>query len=83
MGIWSDYTVLGLYDNKLLFHKGKLSDNQLFLEFEFTVDNQSMEEIEHQARHKAAQLGKNFKKFGQLLNQCPDIPIWYRNLPLP
>ncbi len=58
---------LGLYENKLQFHKGKLSENQQFLEFEFTVDNQSLEDIEHQARHKAAQLGRTFKNLDSSL----------------
>ncbi|WP_154857317.1 FAD-dependent oxidoreductase [Cyclobacterium xiamenense] len=51
----------GLYENKLYSHHGKLSDEQLYLEFEFAVGKQDLEEIEQQARHKAAQLGKRLK----------------------
>jgi hypothetical protein len=60
----------GLYRDQLGFHNGKLSDQQLFLEFEFAVENQSLEEIEHQARHKGAKLGKAFKKIDPSLSNA-------------
>ena len=52
----------GLQGNKVRFHKGKLSDEQLFMEFEFPVLSQRLEEIEHQARLISAKLGENLKQ---------------------
>lgn len=49
----------GIAGNKVKFHKGKLSDKQLFIEFELPVTSQKPEEIEHQARLIAAKLGRN------------------------
>lgn len=49
----------GVFNNKLMFHRGKLSDEQMFIEFEFSVSSQKPEEIEHQARLISAKLGKN------------------------
>tara|TARA_R110002124_G_scaffold287328_1_gene472942 strand:- start:43154 stop:46315 length:3162 start_codon:yes stop_codon:yes gene_type:complete len=56
--ISSDYNI---FQDQITFHRGKLSEDQGYLDFEFKVDKQSFEEIEHQARHKAAELGQNFK----------------------
>ncbi len=50
---------LGLSDNRVMLHKGKQVDNQLFLQYEFPVKTQGLEEIEQQARIIAAELGKN------------------------
>lgn len=49
----------GLSGNKLQFHKGKLSAEQMFIEYEFPVRSQKIEEIEHQARLIAAKIGKD------------------------
>ncbi|HYH57083.1 MAG TPA: FAD-dependent oxidoreductase, partial [Anseongella sp.] len=49
----------GLHSNKLSFHLGKLSADQLFIAFEFAPASQRPEEIEHQARLISAALGKD------------------------
>lgn len=60
----------GIVDNKLQFHRGKLSDKQLFVEFEFPVKSQKPEEIEHQARIIAAELGRNLGKIDRSLKDA-------------
>lgn len=60
----------GLHENMLAFHCSKLSDDQLYMDFEFAVASQSLEEIEHEARHKAAQLGKSLKEIDPSLGSA-------------
>lgn len=63
----ADYGVAG---NKLRFKKGKRSESQLFIEYEFPVKSQRPEEIEHQARRIAAALGKNLEKLDSSLKNA-------------
>lgn len=67
LSISPNYTV---FQDQIAFHKGKLSEDQAFLNFEFEVDKQSLEDIEHQARHKAALLGQNFKNLDPSLKNA-------------
>lgn len=70
----SDY---GLHENTLKFHQGKLSDSQAFIEFEFPVNSQKPEEIEHQARLTAAKLGENLSSLDASLQnaQISQFPL--------
>ena len=52
----------GLHQDRILFHPGKRSADQLFMEFEFPVASQVLDEIEHQAKLVAASLGRDLKK---------------------
>lgn len=60
----------GLRDNKLKFHGGKLSDNQLFIEFEFPASSQDVDEIEHRARLISAKLGKDLPRIDASLEKA-------------
>lgn len=57
----------GLHQNRLLFHPGKRSADQLFMEFEFPVPSQNLDEIEHQAKLISARLGRELKKVDRSL----------------
>lgn len=50
----------GISNNEISFHPGKNSNDQLFIEFEFPVKSQRMDEIEQQARFILIQLGSRF-----------------------
>jgi ribulose 1,5-bisphosphate synthetase/thiazole synthase len=54
----------GIEGNKLVLHPGKLSNDQAFLSFEFLVDTDRLEEVEHKARQIAAHLGTKLKTLG-------------------
>jgi len=54
----------GLDGNKLTLYPGKLSDDHAFLAFEYTVDTDKLEEIEHKGRQIASQLGTKIKTLG-------------------
>ncbi len=67
----------GIHENTLKFHQGKLSDNQLFIEFEFPVGSQKPEEIEHQARLISAKLGEKLSSLDASLKraQINQLPL--------
>lgn len=67
MSVSRDYKV---YQDQIALHRGKLSEDQAFLDFEFKVEEQSLELIEHQSRHKAALLGQNFKNIDPSLKNA-------------
>ncbi|MEQ9290162.1 MAG: FAD-dependent oxidoreductase [Cyclobacteriaceae bacterium] len=50
----------GLCDQKIQIHRGKHLADQVFVEYDFPVDSQNIEEIEHQSRIIAAKISKNF-----------------------
>jgi len=54
----------GLEGNKLTLYPGKLSDDQAFLSFEYSVDTDKLEDVEHKARQIATQLGTKIKTLG-------------------
>jgi ribulose 1,5-bisphosphate synthetase/thiazole synthase len=54
----------GLDGNKMTLYPGKLSDDHAFLAFEYTVDTDKLEEIEHKGRQIATQLGTKIKTLG-------------------
>ncbi|AEL27501.1 FAD-dependent oxidoreductase [Cyclobacterium marinum] len=67
LSVSRDYKV---YQDQIALHRGKLSEDQAFLDFEFKVEEQSLELIEHQSRHKAALLGQNFKNIDPSLKNA-------------
>ncbi|MHA4740380.1 FAD-dependent oxidoreductase [Dyadobacter sp. MSC1_007] len=54
----------GLEGNRLTLYPGKLSNDQAFLAFEYPVDTDKLEEIEHKGRQIATQLGAKIKTLG-------------------
>ncbi len=52
---------LGLYQDCITARPGKLSDNQLFLSFEYPVDTNDLDAIEHKARILAQKIGTQLK----------------------
>lgn len=48
----------GISGNSLRLHRGKASPQQLFIEYEFPVRSQNIEDIENQSRLIAASIGK-------------------------
>ncbi|HLU90472.1 MAG TPA: FAD-dependent oxidoreductase, partial [Cyclobacteriaceae bacterium] len=81
-----DYGLLG---NKMTLHQGKLSDTQMFIEFEFPAASQKLEEIEHQARLISEKIGKNLKALdnsldGAEIHQFPfETSIYLKDTTLP
>lgn len=57
----------GVEGNKLRLHTGKLSEEQLFIEYAFPVASQKHEEIELQARQIAVELGKHLPELDAAL----------------
>ncbi|MPR35954.1 FAD-dependent oxidoreductase [Salmonirosea aquatica] len=60
----------GLHQDRVQFHPGKRSADQLFMEFEFPVPSQNLDEIEHQAKLLSARLGRDLKKVDPSLTKA-------------
>ncbi len=66
----------GLTNNSITMHRGKYLPHQAFIEFEFPVDSQKIDNVESMARKIAAGLGKDFDILdpslrGASINQFP------------
>ncbi len=57
----------GLLNNKIRLHRGKNTDDQLYMEFQFPVDSQELSEIEHQSRFILAKIGSKFPEIDSTL----------------
>lgn len=57
----------GLVGNELRLHRGKNTNRQAFMEYQFTPDAQETEKIELQARLIAGEIGRNLKKIDESL----------------
>lgn len=53
---------LGLLNNEIHIHKGKNSDHQIFMEFQFLPSSQEMDKIELQSRSVSGEIGRNLKR---------------------
>lgn len=61
---------LGLCDQKIQIHRGKHLNDQVFLEFEYPVNSQNINEIEHQSRLLAAKISKGFSGLDNALAEA-------------
>ncbi|MFW5944984.1 MAG: FAD-dependent oxidoreductase [Bacteroidota bacterium] len=61
---------IGVLNEKIQFHRGKYQEDQLFIEFDFPVQSQELEKIEHQARMLSAELGKHFSNIDESLSEA-------------
>ncbi|MFO8233840.1 MAG: FAD-dependent oxidoreductase [Bacteroidales bacterium] len=76
-------------DQKIQVHQGKHLKDQLFIEFDFPVESQKMEEIEHQSRRLSVQLAKHFSNLDESLSEAqitqfaPECSYYLSNDDLP
>lgn len=61
---------LGVLNNKVQFHLGKNVSPQLFIEFQFPVASQNIEDIEKQSRLIAGEIGRNLPELDDSLKEA-------------
>ncbi|GAA5219966.1 hypothetical protein GCM10025777_05960 [Membranihabitans marinus] len=53
---------LNLLEDKIMVHRGKKTEDQVFFEFEYKPQSQNINELEHESRSKALAIGENLVK---------------------
>ncbi len=67
----------GVRDNKVEFHLGKRSADQLYISYEFDTSASDIDEVEHKARKISALLGKNLKGLDSSLAKASIVENGY------